>query len=243
MGWIEQGETVRTLKVLVIGDYGTGKSYFASTFPDPIYLLDFDGGKITYSNKKVYIPDCLTDPNLNPQQIWAKLEEELDQIIKGEHPEGKFETVVLDSLTTAARVAMDIAIMLKPLAVGAAPSGKVHYMVVKVYMDKLLDKLRQLQTNVVSIAHVQYDKNEITGEIVAAPNLTGQLKTFVPACYDEVYFSECFFDPKKGAEYKLLISPRGFKRARSRLKRLYPSIPDDIPNNYEALKNYIEGGK
>jgi len=237
MGWIEE-EQMQNLKVLIIGDYGTGKSYFAASFPEPIYLMDFDGGAITYSKRKVYVPDLLKNPD--PQRLWAELEAELDLLLESKHPEGEFKTVVLDSLTTASRVAMDIATKLKPLAPGAAPSGKVHYMMVKVFLDKILDKLRRLQTNVVTIAHVAYDKNEITGEIVAAPNLTGQLKTFVPACYDEVYFAEVFNDPKKGTEYQVLISPRGFKRARSRLKALHPEIPEVLPNTYDAIKPYLK---
>ena len=242
MGWVESDKPTK-LKVLVMGDFGTGKSYFASTFPDPIYLMDFDGGALTYSQKKVYIPDCLSDTTLNPQQVWSALEEELDLILKREHPAGDFETVVLDSLTTASRVAMDIAIMMKPLPPGSAPTGKVHYMMVKVFMDKLLDKLRKLQTNVVAIAHIQYDKNEATGEIIALPNLTGQLRTFVPACYDEVYYSECLYDPKKGTDYRLLISPQGFKRARSRLKRVYPEIPGILPNDYREISKYLKEEK
>lgn len=36
-------ETLKGLDVLVYGDSNTGKSYFASTFPEPIYFIDTEG--------------------------------------------------------------------------------------------------------------------------------------------------------------------------------------------------------
>ena len=36
------------LKCMVIGKAGTGKSVFASSFPTPAFLFDFDKGALTY---------------------------------------------------------------------------------------------------------------------------------------------------------------------------------------------------
>ena len=36
------------IKIMVIGDYGTGKSAFGTTFPSPAFVLDFDKGVSLY---------------------------------------------------------------------------------------------------------------------------------------------------------------------------------------------------
>ena len=40
------------LKVMCVGDPGTGKSIFASTFPTPGYIFDFSGGIVGYRGLK-----------------------------------------------------------------------------------------------------------------------------------------------------------------------------------------------
>ena len=36
-------ETLKGLDVLVYGDSNTGKTYFASTFPEPVFFIDTEG--------------------------------------------------------------------------------------------------------------------------------------------------------------------------------------------------------
>lgn len=238
MGWIEQNEVLKNIKMLILGDYGTGKSFFAASAPEPIYLIDFDRGSIGYSNKKVYIPDCLQDESLTPFIRWNNLERDIDLLIKQNHPAGEFRTIVLDSLTTASKYAMDIALEKRPVAPDAPPVWNVHYPMVKVYMDKILDKVKKLPTHLIVIGHVIYDKDNLTGEIVATPSITGNLKTYIPALFDEVYFSD-FIQTKEGKKYVLNISPTGFKKARSRLRSVF-NIPDQIPNQWSELEKYIK---
>ncbi|HED37958.1 MAG TPA: hypothetical protein ENI76_06920, partial [Ignavibacteria bacterium] len=44
-------EEIPPLRVWVCGDSGTGKSVFASTFPTPGLVLDFDDGILSYRGK------------------------------------------------------------------------------------------------------------------------------------------------------------------------------------------------
>ncbi len=237
MGWIKPEAHMNKIKILLLGDYGTGKSYFASTCPEPIFLLDFDKGAIGYANKQVYVPDCFNEV-LKPTILWNRIEQEIDLLIEDKHPEGSFRTLVLDSLTTATKYAMDMAIEKRPLTPDSPPVWNVHYPMVKVYMDRLLDKFKRLSMNIIVIGHVSYDKNDITGEIIATPAITGNLKTYIPALFDEVYFAEVL-QTKDGRQYILNISPKGFKRARSRLKTLF-NLPDQIPNSYKELEKFFK---
>jgi len=79
MGWIEKPE-ITGLKVLILGDYGTGKSYFARSFPEPIFLLDFDGGSVGYLGRKVFVPDYFRQ-QIQPSQLFALIEQDLDLLI------------------------------------------------------------------------------------------------------------------------------------------------------------------
>ena len=230
------------LRLLIIGDYGTGKSTFASTFPEPIFLLDFDDGRLSYLGKKVYIPDCFEDANLNDMQFWNALEIELEQVQKGTHPEGKFRTIVIDSLTTLTKKALSNALMKRPVAQDSPPVWNVHYPIVKVQVDKIIDKIKKMDTNVVVIGHAHYEKNDLTGEIIVTPSVTGNLRTYLPALFDEVYFADVI-QTKQGRKYVVNVAPVGFRKARSRLKKAF-NLPDQFENDYKVIEQLIKkGGK
>jgi len=237
MGWISKDFSLSGLKVLVLGGYGVGKSYFAKTFPEPIFLLDFDGGAIGYSGTKTYVPDYFTS-RPQPSQLFALVERDLDQLISESHPEGQFKTVVLDSLTTLSKFAMDLALQKRPVSPDSPPVWNIHYPMVKVFLDRILDKLRQFKGIVVAIGHVEYQKDDVTGEILALPALTGKLQGYIPAVFDEVYFAD-ITQSKDGPQYVIHLSPKGFKRARSRLRSVFPEIPETIPNDFGEIQKYL----
>ena len=55
--------TSEYLKVAIVGEPGTGKSVFASTFPTPGYVFDFSGGIITYRGKDFDYEQYQTSPS------------------------------------------------------------------------------------------------------------------------------------------------------------------------------------
>ena len=237
MGWISEPK-IEGLKVLILGDYGTGKSYFARSFPEPIFLLDFDRGSVGYLGRKVYVPDYFSD-SVQPSQLFALLEQDLDLLISGKHPEGQFRTIVLDSLTTLTKSALDLALTKRPVPPDQPPVWNVHYPIAKVFVDKILDRLRRFQGFAVAIGHVEYQRDEVTGEILALPALTGKLQGYVPAVFDEVYFTEVT-QTREGRKYLVHLAPRAFKRARSRLRSVYPQIPETIPNDWKEIEKHLE---
>ena len=240
MGWISE-PSQQAVKVLVLGDYGTGKSYFARSFPEPIFLLDFDRGAVGYLGRKVFVPDYFHQ-DVPVAQLFALLEKDLDLLIANQHPEGTFSTIVLDSLTTLTKSAMDLALAKRPIPPDQPPVWNVHYPIVKVYVDKLLDRLRRFSGYVVAIGHVEYQRDDVTGEILALPALTGKLQGYVPAIFDEVYFAEVT-QTRDGRQYLMHLAPKAFKRARSRLKSVFPQIPDTIPNDWSYIQRHMEGAQ
>jgi hypothetical protein len=83
-------------KILVYGDSGSGKTYFAGTFPDPLFLDLEDGMRSLLPLKR----NIKRYPK-NPSQNIADLEEvkTFYKIVKGIKPQdAPFKTIVIDSL-------------------------------------------------------------------------------------------------------------------------------------------------
>ncbi len=231
------------LKILLLGDYGTGKSFFAKSMPEPIFLLDFDGGAIGYAGTRTFVPECFTALRQQPAQLFPAVERELDLVLKHEHPAEKeagepFKTIVLDSLTTLTRAAMDYAMLKKPVPPDTPPVWNVHYPLAKVFIDRILDRLRRFDGFVVVIGHLEYQRNDLTGEILAVPALTGKLQTYIPAIFDEVWFTEVA-QTKNGKQYLIHLAPSGFKRARSRIRSVVSGIPETIANEWSSISKFL----
>jgi hypothetical protein len=136
-------------KFFIFGGYGTGKTYFSSTLPQPIYYFDCDLGIKTALNrlkaegtlddaeidfdpffegpeviqkkagsfvqKSVIIPDSSKNEKLVVGGfVYRKLEAKLvEMIIDAEQEECKYKTVVLDSLSSFAKIMQDFIMSLK----------------------------------------------------------------------------------------------------------------------------------
>lgn len=118
------------VKFLIFGAYGTGKSYFASTLPQPMYWFDTDKGMRTIFNRlrkigqlesaEVEYDTYWDDPHMEKKKttyvtlkesILSKIDPDPDAyiawedklselIIDARKGECKFKTVIFDSLTT-----------------------------------------------------------------------------------------------------------------------------------------------
>jgi hypothetical protein len=83
-------------KILVYGDSGSGKTYFAGTFPDPLFLDLEDGMRSLLPLKR----DIKRYPK-NPAHNITELDQvkEFYKIVKGIKPDtAPFKTIVIDSL-------------------------------------------------------------------------------------------------------------------------------------------------
>ena len=85
------------LKVFVVGDSGTGKSIFASTFPTPAFLFNFDKSILSYKGLDVDYEDYSQDP-----KGWVKFEKDFREL-KKKVSNGSFnyKTIISAALPTA----------------------------------------------------------------------------------------------------------------------------------------------
>lgn len=97
-------EYKRTIKLMVVGETGSGKTHLASTFPKSFFIITEPGGAETWLTKpglrknivdfKEFIPESESDT--------ARIFKELDAImvdLRKRTKEGEIETVVLDNAT------------------------------------------------------------------------------------------------------------------------------------------------
>jgi hypothetical protein len=230
--------TVNTefLKVMSVGDPGTGKSIFAGTFPKPGFVFDFSGGIVGYRG----LDFDYEQYTLNPQG-WVKFERDI-VAVKKLVDEEKYKTVVVDDLSAMTDLCMERAMQLDPKRTPAGgPLWNVHYQMVKNLMEGRLRQILNYDSNIVFIAHIQVNRDDETGNIInVQPMLTGQLGTRVPGYFDEVYYHST---RKEGSETKWVLQtiPVGWNRARSRLSGKGRLLPDYIENDYAILMDYITG--
>lgn len=223
------------LKAYVLGGYGTGKSVFASTFPTPGYLFDFDQGAKTYRGL-----DWQYDTIPLTWKGWIEFEKIIKEVKKMVF-DGKFKTGVVDSTTAMTDCAMARALQIDPKrSAEGGPIWNVHYQIVKNLMEPKLREIMSWPWNVVYTGHWNVQTDPKTGNIVSVdPLLTGQLSQKLPGYFDEVYTA--FTKLKQGKEqYIIRTATRGHYKARSRISGKYRLLPDEIPNDYKDLLNYMK---
>jgi hypothetical protein len=225
------------LKVMSVGESGTGKSMFASSFPTPGFVFDFGKEIISYRGKDFDYEQY----NVSPQG-WAKFEKDL-LVVKKSVEEGKYQTVVIDNLSAMTDVCMEKAMQLDPKRSATnGPLWNVHYQMVKNLMEGMLRRLLNFDCNLVFIAHLDLIKDEDGAVIGVEPSLTGKLSADVPSYFDEVYYHTT---RREGGETKWLVQtiPIGRNHGRSRLSGRDRLLPDLVENDYAEINNYLTGKK
>lgn len=239
------------LKVMSVGEAGSGKSSFAATFPTPGFIFDFGGEIISYRGK-----DFDYEQYELSAKGWGKYEKDfamLSQCInkgirfpdeKGVSVPGRYQTVIVDNVSAMTDVCMTKALQLDPKRSATdGPIWNVHYGLVKNLMEGRLRQLLNLECNLVLIAHLVVIKDQETGAIVGVePRMTGDLSVTVPAYFHEVYYHST---RKEGNETKWFLQtvPIGRNHGRSRSSGRERLLPDLVDNNYAEIIAYLNGTK
>ena len=223
-------------KGIVTGDYGTGKSSFAASFPTPGFVFDFDEGIELYRGKDFDYETFERSPKGWVE--FTKVQKEIAALAAG----GKYKTIILDSTTSMGDIAMARALQLDPNRSNeGGPVWNIHYSIQRNLMEPRLREFTTYPANVVVICHLKLDKDEKTGSIIAVnPLLVGQLAEKVPGYFGEVYLTFAKRTKDGKTEYVVRTQPRGLYKARSRLSGLQRILPEEFPNDYNVMMNYIK---
>lgn len=233
------------LKALVVGPPGAGKTCFACSLPYPILLLDFDSK--ADSAAAFHSKDKERLENIDVRDLGRKLADidmiaEMNRIIKDElipsqAGGSKYKTLVIDSMTTFSAAVLTHIVKTNPgvkrvaSAQGVQP-GMSDYGILRREFARLIPGLLSLPMNVVMLAHVKTDKDELTGQIVRGPLMDGSFAQELPVYFKEAY--RAFM--KDGKPWVQTKSDVYYDFCRSQI----PGIPKEIELTYEALtKKYV----
>jgi hypothetical protein len=187
--------------ILMKGEPGLGKSIAAASYPKPMYIFDFedkmDAVKNYYTNI-VKKPEVLKDIEFDTYRNWDTAWLKLTQF----GISCKYKTIVFDSLTASAWLAIMSLVRLKGES-GGKKVGNIKVAGIEDYggeaaaLNNMLDQfisLRQMGVTVILTAHVL----RVTDKVLGGPSvesrtlLTGGKKVAagIPGVFHETYHFE-----------------------------------------------------
>lgn len=224
----------QNIRMLLYGDSGSGKTCFATGWPGPIHYCDFDG-KVNSAAAFLAGSDKLNEISY---ENYAPVDDKGSAGMRFNADLGKMRrdgtlpgTLVLDSLTTFSDEMMRYLMRLNPGikrmdTKGAATPAMQDYQVARLFFKQVLGELLNLSCNLIVTAHIQVDKDEMTGEILRTPMLAGKLSRELPILFPEVHRS-FVKDGKYLAQTK--------SDARYQCRTQIPRLPAEIELKYESL--------
>jgi len=223
--------TLDFAKIFLLGDYGTGKSRFASTCPTPGFVFDFDQRIQSYRGLN-WDYETFTPSG----QEWVRFEKVFNEV-RQKVKDGVYLTVVWDSATASQDLAMERALQLDPKrSPEGGPIWNVHFQIVKNLLAPKLNQLLTFPCNIIVTGHWQMKLDIKTGDILSIdPLLVGQLSDKIPGYFNEVYAS--FTRP--GGKYILRTTAYGLYKARSTMSGPLHLLPNEIPNDYADLYKHM----
>jgi len=226
------------IKVMSVGEPGTGKSILASSFPTPGFVFDFANSIISYKG----LDFDYEQYELSPLG-WTKFEKDVVRVIK-DVKEGKYVSVIVDDLSAMTAVCMERALQLDAKrSATQGPVWNVHYSMVRNLMEGRLKQIMAMSCNIHFIAHLHVIQDQETGNIIGVePMLTGALPIIIPGYFDEVYYHTT---KREGGDTKWLIQTvaMGYNKARSRMSGKLRTLPDLLANDYAEIMAYLTGKK
>lgn len=191
------------IKLLVYGNSGSGKTCLAAGFPTPILYFDFDGkiGSAATFHKKdkerlknIEVIDC--SKQLDDVDPMEELQKIIRERLIPQQKTGKmeFDTLVIDSITTFSAATLAHIIRTNPgikrfaSKQGVQP-GMQDYGILKREFAKIIPGLISLPCNVVMLAHIKTNKDELTGEIIRGPLMDGSFAEQLAIYFNEVWRS------------------------------------------------------
>ena len=177
------------VRVLVYGESGSGKTTFASTFPNVLFIDSDRGGRTL---KQKHIPFI---PLVRERGVYKKLIQSLIKL-KTEPTVGdyKLETLVIDGITSLAEIFL-YEIMRFPDKPGRKPKDPLiekpdwdDYSMLGSRLLMLHVQLADMPFNVVVTGLPMLEKDEVTGGFIGKVNVIGGFRNSIAKHYDEVYF-------------------------------------------------------
>lgn len=228
----------QTMKLLVAGEAGAGKTRMASTFPCPIYA-DAEGLLLSVRDRDVRAVRITTVKEL--EDLRAALDQRPE--IRAKMLGGPVETVVLDTVDHIAQIMMDERKRSERKEAFTMPDWGIHG-------DRLRDLLRSfrnLDLNVIFNVHLKSVVDEETGRVEYRPAIQGSVGNEIPQFVDECFLLErrTTTDPATGepipVRFLRTYANSSYVWLKDHSGALPVEFPVDLNTDYERLAKAIFG--
>jgi len=224
---------------IIIGDIGSGKTSLGATARLPLLIHSFDPGGTQVKQLRPLIRSkenptgqVIVDTRFEMENAFAPFayrlwESEMQKLVQA-GVFAKLGTYMIDSLTTWSAACGYEFLKQK----GKLASRDTSYGYFRIVLDTMVNemvRLAALPCDVIVTAHIDYDKNEITGEKFAHPMVVGQSRVRIPIVFDEIYFAMVYQQSEGNNVHYLLTQHDGIYKAANRLgldKRVAPNIKE-----------------
>jgi hypothetical protein len=203
------GDTLKDepARILTYGVSGSGKTTLAGLMAmyeefSPLYIFDWDLriGTLRARLDKKFWDNVISDPYRD-----VRMQGEAFTLMqaKAEKLEGEgIRTVVIDSGTFCMTGIMHRVLMLDGKPPTQTPQLQ-HYMQQQSLFKDIIGRLCSKKMNVVLNCHEDTNKDEMTGRLFKAVDLTGKLSNQIPGYFNEIWHSE--INQISGQEPKYVI--------------------------------------
>lgn len=203
--------TTSSLKVLVYGQAGAGKTTLIKTLPKPL-ILSAEGGLLSLRNENLPFVEIKSMLDLQEVYIWLRDSEESKQ----------FESVALDSISEIAEVVLGS-------EKSATKDPRQAYGAMQDQMTALIRAFRDLpERHIYFSAKIERQQNEL-GQLLHSPAMPGQkLGQMLPYFFDEVFALRVTPDKDGSPTRMLMCVGDGIWTAKDRSGVLAPWEPADL---------------
>jgi len=211
----------KSFNALVLGEMGTGKTFFLRTARKPVHVDSFDPGGTKSVRDEVGRHEIIVDSSYESEDrlkpfAYQQWKTDFDHRRKS----GYFDfigTYVIDSSTTWAEAIMN-RLLQKAGIPGEAPRFTKDYTPQKIEIFNMLRWCLDLPCDFILTGHLEQYENAEDKSIRYRYMTTGKGAIIIPTLFDEIYI----MTPKEtsgGVKYRMLTKNTGTYTARSRLAK------------------------
>lgn len=212
-------------KILLLGGYGSGKTHFIGTAPKPALVYSFDKGYDTVAMTPGIRVVSVLEASRQKPEGWTDFRRRWQQTLKGESytwPDGRterYQTIALDGLGFLGDMCMNY-YQYMGQNVDKKATYTQYQQILENVSDIVNDALR-IAEFVICTTLIKVEKDELTGEVLSLPAMTGSIRDSIGAKFDAVFYM--YADKKPNGDEVFSAKTVGGYREKAKIR-----LPSDI---------------